>query len=73
LPVAFSTGMGAEVQRPLAMVVIGGVIFWEAVQRLRTPEPVEGGPMIAAAPLGGPLERHHQPVVAGRGSRAEPP
>ena len=26
LPMAFSTGMGAEVQRPLATVVIGGVI-----------------------------------------------
>ena len=25
LPMAFSTGMGAEVQRPLATVVIGGV------------------------------------------------
>lgn len=26
LPMALSTGMGAEVQRPLATVVIGGVI-----------------------------------------------
>ena len=26
LPMAFSDGMGAEVQRPLATVVIGGVI-----------------------------------------------
>ena len=26
LPMAFSTGMGAEVQRPLATVVIGGII-----------------------------------------------
>lgn len=26
LPMAYSTGMGAEVQRPLATVVIGGVI-----------------------------------------------
>jgi cobalt-zinc-cadmium resistance protein CzcA len=26
LPMAFNTGMGAEVQRPLATVVIGGVI-----------------------------------------------
>src|SRR5439155_20523713 len=26
VPMAFSTGMGAEVQRPLATVVIGGVI-----------------------------------------------
>ena len=26
LPMAFSTGMGAEVQRPLATVVIGGLI-----------------------------------------------
>jgi cobalt-zinc-cadmium resistance protein CzcA len=26
LPMAFSTGMGAEVQRPLATVIIGGVI-----------------------------------------------
>ena len=26
VPMAFSTGMGAEVQRPLATVVIGGVL-----------------------------------------------
>ena len=26
LPMAFSTGMGAEVQRPLATVVIGGIV-----------------------------------------------
>jgi cobalt-zinc-cadmium resistance protein CzcA len=26
VPMAFSTGMGAEVQKPLATVVIGGVI-----------------------------------------------
>jgi cobalt-zinc-cadmium resistance protein CzcA len=26
LPVAFSTGTGAEVQRPLATVVIGGLV-----------------------------------------------
>jgi cobalt-zinc-cadmium resistance protein CzcA len=26
IPMAFSTGMGAEVQRPLATVVIGGVV-----------------------------------------------
>ena len=26
VPMAFSTGMGAEVQRPLATVVIGGVV-----------------------------------------------
>ena len=26
LPMAFSTGTGAEVQRPLASVIIGGVI-----------------------------------------------
>ena len=26
IPMAFNTGMGAEVQRPLATVVIGGVI-----------------------------------------------
>ena len=26
VPMAFSTGMGSEVQRPLATVVIGGVI-----------------------------------------------
>jgi cobalt-zinc-cadmium resistance protein CzcA len=26
VPMAFSTGMGAEVQRPLATVVLGGVV-----------------------------------------------
>lgn len=34
LPMAFSTGMGAEVQRPLATVVIGGVISAMAMSLL---------------------------------------
>lgn len=58
LPMAFSTGMGAEVQRPLATVVIGGVIaamvmsllvlrvlylvFKSPLERRRT-EPERGG------------------------------
>ena len=37
LPMAFSTGMGAEVQRPLATVVIGGVITSTALTLLVLP------------------------------------
>jgi cobalt-zinc-cadmium resistance protein CzcA len=34
VPMAFSTGMGAEVQRPLATVVIGGVVSAMAMSLL---------------------------------------
>jgi cobalt-zinc-cadmium resistance protein CzcA len=37
VPMAFSTGMGAEVQRPLATVVIGGVISSTALTLLVLP------------------------------------
>jgi cobalt-zinc-cadmium resistance protein CzcA len=37
LPMALSTGVGAEVQRPLASVVIGGVISSTALTLLVLP------------------------------------
>lgn len=37
IPMAFSTGAGAEVQRPLATVVIGGVISSTAMTALVLP------------------------------------
>lgn len=58
IPVAVSHGVGAEVQRPLATVVIGGLVtstlltllvlptlyaWMEGWRRLRSDEPVEGG------------------------------
>lgn len=36
----------------VALVVISCAIFWQAYQRLRTPEPVEGGLMLAVAAAG---------------------
>ena len=33
----------------MSLVVIALFIFWEAAERLRTPEPVSGGPMIDVA------------------------
>lgn len=36
----------------VALVAISGAIFWQAYQRLRTPEPVEGGLMLAVAAAG---------------------
>ncbi len=64
LPMAFSTGMGAEVQRPLATVVIGGVISAMVMSLLvlrvlfvvfrlpgrRTPQTVGGGQPREVAP-----------------------
>jgi cobalt-zinc-cadmium resistance protein CzcA len=58
LPMAFSTGVGAEVQRPLATVVIGGVISAMVMSLLvlrvlfvvfrwpgrRTPRPADAAP-----------------------------
>ncbi len=40
LPMAFSTGMGAEVQRPLATVVIGGVISAMVMSLLESVRPM---------------------------------
>jgi cobalt-zinc-cadmium resistance protein CzcA len=37
LPMAISTGVGAEVQRPLATVVVGGVIFDNLLTLLTLP------------------------------------
>jgi len=37
LPMAFSTGVGAEVQRPLATVVIGGVVTSTALTLIVLP------------------------------------
>lgn len=51
VPMALATGAGAEVQRPLATVVVGG-IAWEAVQRLGRPGPVAGGTVMAVAAAG---------------------
>jgi cobalt-zinc-cadmium resistance protein CzcA len=64
LPMAFSTGMGAEVQRPLATVVIGGVIaamvmsllvlrvlyllFKSPAKRLRTESSFDELPLLAS-------------------------
>ena len=40
IPMALNTGIGAEVQRPLATVVIGGVISATVMSLLvRTPSP----------------------------------
>lgn len=38
LPMAFSTGAGAEVQRPLASVVVGGIIAGSILTQLLLPE-----------------------------------
>ena len=50
LPMAFSTGMGAEVQRPLATVVIGGVISAMVMSLLV----LRVLYMVFASPLGSP-------------------
>lgn len=42
-------GILAALANAVSLVGIALFIFWEAAQRLRTPEPVEGGPMIAVA------------------------
>ncbi len=36
----------------VALVIIAGGIFWQAIARLRTPEPVEGGLMLGVAVAG---------------------
>jgi cobalt-zinc-cadmium resistance protein CzcA len=66
LPMAFGTGVGAEVQRPLATVVIGGVIgamvmsllvlrvlyvVFQMPLRGRTERPVETAPATAGGPV----------------------
>ncbi len=42
-------GILAALVNAVSLVVISLLIFWEAVQRLRRPEPVQGGAMIAVA------------------------
>ena len=42
-------GVLAALMNAVSLVVIALLIFWEAVQRLRFPEPVEGGLMIGVA------------------------
>jgi cobalt-zinc-cadmium resistance protein CzcA len=58
LPMALNTGTGAEVQRPLATVVIGGIIsatllsllVLPALYSLATPEPTNETPTAASGP-----------------------
>ena len=59
VPMAFNTGMGAEVQRPLATVVIGGVFSAMVMSLLvlRVLYMVFGGPL-------GPKEKEIQPADA---------
>jgi cobalt-zinc-cadmium efflux system protein len=42
-------GILAALINAVSLVVIALFIFWEAAQRLRSPQPVEGGPMIVVA------------------------
>src|SRR5579871_4543871 len=42
-------GILAALVNALSLVVIALLIFWEAVERLRMPEPVRSGPMIGVA------------------------
>jgi cobalt-zinc-cadmium efflux system protein len=42
-------GVLAALVNGVALVVIALFIFWEAVERLRSPEPVHGGPVIGVA------------------------
>ena len=42
-------GILAALVNAFSLVVLAGWIFWEAVQRLRRPEPAEGGLMIGVA------------------------
>ncbi|MEA2632252.1 MAG: cobalt-zinc-cadmium efflux system protein [Chloroflexota bacterium] len=42
-------GIFAALVNALSLVVIALFIFWEAFERLHTPRPVEGGPMIVVA------------------------
>ncbi len=52
VPMAFSAGMGAEVQRPLATVVIGGVLSSTLLTLLVLPSlySLLGGPVVVNAP-----------------------
>jgi cobalt-zinc-cadmium efflux system protein len=45
-------GILAALVNAVSLVVIALAIIWEAVQRLRVPEPVQSGPMIAVALAG---------------------
>ncbi|MBY0228956.1 MAG: efflux RND transporter permease subunit, partial [Gemmataceae bacterium] len=61
VPMAISTGMGAEVQRPLATVVIGGIITSTALTLFVLPALYLitgewGAPPAKPAPGGGPAE-----------------
>ena len=42
-------GILAALVNAVGLVVMAGVIFWEALQRLNAPEPVQSGPMIWVA------------------------
>src|SRR5262249_18867884 len=60
LPMALSTGMGAEVQRPLATVVIGGVISSTLLTLLVLPAVyVLFDPETWVATEGGPYQTHN--------------
>src|SRR5207247_3930041 len=69
LPMAFSTGMGAEVQRPLATVVIGGVIgaMVMSLLVLRVLYVLFKSP-VKAPPLRGDVAETRQLVEVGSGS-----
>src|SRR5262249_41272957 len=45
-------GILAALANAVSLVVLALVIFWEAAQRLRAPEPVRSGPMIGVALAG---------------------
>lgn len=42
-------GILAALANALTLVAVGAVIIWEAVERLRDPQPVQSGPMIGVA------------------------
>ena len=44
-------GILAALANALTLVAIGAIIIWEAVERFRDPQPVQGGPMIWVALL----------------------
>ena len=46
------TTLAAFCEMPIALVVITILIVWEAIERFRTPRPVEGGMMMAIAVAG---------------------
>ncbi|REK26600.1 MAG: CusA/CzcA family heavy metal efflux RND transporter, partial [Planctomycetota bacterium] len=59
VPMALNTGMGAEVQRPLATVVIGGVISGMVMSLLV----LRVLYMVFAGPVRRKVERHESPAV----------